>query len=90
METTYTVNEMENSVEVCVNLTEPMIDIRDETVNVFVVDEQTFVNGTPCSSVRASELALIDVTYNKCFYQVQMYLFSVRIKCWKELTMHSS
>ena len=38
VETTYTVDESVGAVEVCVNLTEPMIDILDERVNVFVID----------------------------------------------------
>ena len=35
---TYTVNENVGAVNVCINLTHPMKDIIDETVNVFVID----------------------------------------------------
>ena len=35
---TYTVNESVGAVNVCINLTHPMKDILDETVNVFVID----------------------------------------------------
>ena len=38
METTYTVDESIGAVTVCVNLTQPQLDILDETVNVFVID----------------------------------------------------
>ena len=38
VETTYTVHESVGAVNVCVNLTRPMIDILDESVNVFVID----------------------------------------------------
>ena len=38
METTYTVDESVGAVNVCVNLTRPMVDILDERVNVFVID----------------------------------------------------
>ena len=38
METTYTVDESTGSVNICVNLIQPMIDILDEQVNVFVIE----------------------------------------------------
>ena len=37
VKTTYTVDENVGSVSVCVNLTQPAIDILDETVNVSVI-----------------------------------------------------
>ena len=37
METTYTVDESVGAVNVCVNLTQPMIDILDERVNVLLL-----------------------------------------------------
>ena len=43
METTYTVDESDGSVEVCVNLIRPTFDILDETVNVFVIDDPSSV-----------------------------------------------
>ncbi|CAI8050963.1 Extracellular matrix protein 3, partial [Geodia barretti] len=41
--TTYMVDESVGSVNVCVNLTQPEIDILDETVNVFVIDDPSSV-----------------------------------------------
>ena len=41
VETTYTVNESVGAVNVCVNLTLPMIDILDERLNVFVIDNSS-------------------------------------------------
>lgn len=38
METAYTVDESVGAVSVCVNLTEPQLDIFDETVRVLVRD----------------------------------------------------
>ena len=38
METVYTVSEGVGSVEVCVNLTQPQVDILDEFVVVEVID----------------------------------------------------
>ena len=43
VETTYTVDESVGAVNVCVNLTEPMMDILDERVNVFVIDYSSSV-----------------------------------------------
>ena len=43
MENTYTVDESAGSVSVCVNLTRPMYDILDETVNVFVIDNNSAI-----------------------------------------------
>ena len=53
METTYTVDEGVGAVNVCVNLTRPMIDILDERVNVFVIDYPSSVYippGAPLAS----------------------------------------
>ena len=41
VETTYTVDETAAAVNVCVNLTQPQVDILDETVNVFVIDDSS-------------------------------------------------
>ena len=54
METTYTVDESVGSVSVCVNLTRPEVDILDETVNVFVVDNSSSVY-IPPGALLASE-----------------------------------
>ena len=43
MENTYTVDESEGAVSVCVNLIRPMYDILDETVNVFVIDNNSTI-----------------------------------------------
>ena len=53
METTYTVDESVGAVNVCVNLTQPMIDILEERVNVFVIDYPSSVYippGAPLAS----------------------------------------
>ena len=53
VETTYTVDEGVGAVNVCVNLTRPMIDILDESVNVFVIDNSSSVYippGAPLAS----------------------------------------
>ena len=53
METTYTVDESVGAVNVCVNLTQPMIDILDEQVNVFVIDNSSSIYippGAPLAS----------------------------------------
>ena len=51
--TTYTVEESVGAVNICVNLTQPMIDILDETVNVFVIDDSSSIyipDGAPLAS----------------------------------------
>ena len=53
MEKTYTVDESVGAVEVCVNLTNPVTEIFDETVNVFVIDYSSSVyipDGVPLAS----------------------------------------
>ena len=53
VETTYTVDEGVGAVNVCVNLTQPMFDILDERVNVFVIDNSSSVYippGAPLAS----------------------------------------
>ena len=53
VETVYTIAESNGSVEVCVNLTQPQVDILDEFVVVKVIDfpSSTYipVNVTPAS-----------------------------------------
>ena len=53
MENTYTVDESVGEVSVCVNLTHP-IDILDETVNVFVIDNSSSIY-IPAGAPLASE-----------------------------------
>ena len=43
METSFPVDESVGAVHVCVNLTYPMRDILDETVNVFVIDNSSSI-----------------------------------------------
>ena len=53
VEKTYTVDESVGEVEICVNLTNPVTDILDETVNVFVVDDPSSIYippGAPLAS----------------------------------------
>ena len=55
---TYTVDESVGAVNVCVNLTHPMRDIRHHTVNVYVIDDSSSIY-IPASAPLASELSLI-------------------------------
>ena len=43
MQKIFTVDESVGAVNVCVNLTHPMRDILDETVNVFVIDDPSSI-----------------------------------------------
>ena len=46
------------AVNVCVNLTQPMIDILDERINVFVIDNSSSVyipSGAPLASEPSSK-----------------------------------
>ena len=70
MENTYTVDESAGAVSVCVNLTHPMIDILDETVNVFVIDNSNSIY-IPVNATLASESLFIcgneaTLMYNIC------------------------
>ena len=51
VKTAYTVDESMGQVTVCINLTQPQIDILDESVDVFVADNLNF----PAGSHRASK-----------------------------------
>ena len=54
VETVYTVDESVGTVNVCVNLTRQEIDILDETVNVFVIDNSSSIYippGAPLASM---------------------------------------
>ena len=53
----YTVIESEGQVEVCVNLTQPMIDILEETVRVEVFNNESSIY-IPMDAVLASERML--------------------------------
>ena len=53
VETAYTVDESVGAVSVCVNLTEPQLDIFDETVRVYIIDNSSSVYipaGAPLAS----------------------------------------
>ena len=54
VETTYTVDESVGAVSVCVNLTRPEIDIINETVNVFIIDNPSSIY-IPAGASLASE-----------------------------------
>ena len=54
MKTVYTVSESDGSVEVCVNLTQPQVDILEEFVVVRVYD-YIFSVHIPSNSTLASE-----------------------------------
>ena len=55
VKTTYTADESVGVVNVCVNLTKPDIDILDERVQVFVIDNSSSVYIPPGGPL-ASEL----------------------------------
>ena len=57
MEKTYTVDECVGAVNVCVNLTHPMRDILENTVNVFVIDNSSS-SYIPAGASLASEYSL--------------------------------
>ena len=53
MEKTFTVDESVGAVNVCVNLTYPVFNIRNETVNVYVIDDPSSIyipSGAPLAS----------------------------------------
>ena len=54
MENIYTVDESAGAVNICVNLTYPVIDILDNTVNVFVIDNSSSIY-IPADAPPASE-----------------------------------
>ena len=65
VETTYTVDESVGAVEVCVNLTQPMIDILDERVNVYVIDNSSSVYippGAPLASESTPKCIFISLS----------------------------
>ena len=62
METTYTVDESVGAVNVCVNLTQPLFDILDERVNVYVIDYSRSVYIPPGAPL-ASELPPKQILY---------------------------
>ena len=85
VDTMYTVPESIASMTVCVNLTQPQIDILDETVNVFVMDNPSSVY-IPADAPLASESEYI---LNTAFFSVcssspcctTKYLTFVRALC---------
>ena len=73
METTYTVDESVGAVNVCVNLTQPIIDILDERVNVFVIDNSSLVYippGAPLASESSPKWI---------FYLFSLYIFPLQL-----------
>ena len=63
VKTIYTAYESEGQVEVCVNLTYPLMDIRDETLHVNVFNNESSVY-IPDDAVKASMLA--------CTYKIKL------------------
>ena len=61
VKTTYTVDESVGAVNMCVNFTQPQIDILEHTVNVFVIDDYSSVYipaGAPLASKQSEGIAL--------------------------------
>ena len=69
VETTYTVMEREGQVEVCVNLTQPSVDILDEIVRVELYNNQHSMSLSP-NAVLASESHLYSYHFDlkRCFF----------------------
>ena len=74
METTYTVPEDVGTVEVCVNLTKPQIDILDEFVVVEVSDFPSSVY-IPADVTLASELFLYTNYFLLLVLNLQLRMF---------------
>ena len=74
VETTHTVDESVGAVNICVNLTQPMTDILDETVNVFVIDDSSSIyipDGAPLASQLMLYTSVLPTSYLIiCFYFV--------------------
>ena len=74
METLYTVDESVGSVSVCVNLTQPQVDIRDITVNVFVIDYPNSVYIPPDAPLESKPLinhsVLINIPFQPLIHQI--------------------
>ena len=69
MENTYTVDESAGAVSVCVNLTHPMRDILEETVNVFVIDNSSSIY-IPAGAPLASESLFNDGSESTLSYNI--------------------
>ena len=63
VEATYTVDESVGAVNICVNLTQPMGDILDETVNVFVIDDSSSIHIPPNASLASELITLISILF---------------------------
>ena len=74
MKTTYTVPEDVGTVEVCVNLTKPQIDILDEFVVVEVIDFPSSVY-IPADVTLASELLLYTNYFLLLVLNLQLRMF---------------
>ena len=73
VETMYTVIESEGQVDVCVNLTQPEIDILEETihVDVFRADNSVYI---PNNSVLASTFAIYIQLYTSVLILMHTYI----------------
>ena len=71
VQTTYTVVEGDSLVEVCVNLTQPQIDILDEFIYVEAFNDESSVyipSGAPLASEYITNRAyLLTFDYSNCF-----------------------
>ena len=85
VETIYTVPESVGSVEVCVNLTKPQIDILDEFVVVEVYDFPSSVL-IPANVTLASEpvYMLVNLVFNSLFSQLLIGLTSLAYTLWHQ------
>ena len=74
VETMYTVIESEGQVDVCVNLTQPEIDILEETihVDVFRADNSVYI---PNNSVLASTFAIYSCIHLYLYLCIHTYQY---------------
>ena len=68
MKKTYTVDESVGRVNVCVNLTRPITDILDETVNVFVIDDPSSIYIPPGAPLASESLFFIIIRFSFLFH----------------------
>ena len=82
VETEFTVDESVGAVNMCVNLTQPELDIVDETVNVFVIDDSSSVY-IPAGAPLASKPSECIAVWQQYYYHSQpliLLTFSVGIR----------
>ena len=80
VEATYTVDESVGAVNICVNLTQPMGDILDETVNVFVIDDSSSIHIPPNASLASELITLISILFTSLIGYDEVSSFIIYFK----------